>query len=143
MRRICGVVIAGCAAAALVAAYATGARAGEKRAEARVYELRTYTPAPRKMDGLLARFKNHTTGLFDKHGIKNVGYWVTADGKQEEQKLIYIVSHPNREEAAKNWKEFGSDPDWQAARMESEKDGKLTAKVESVYLTPTDFSKLK
>ena len=144
MRRgLTGLAFAGCAVVALAATYAVGARAGERRAEARVYELRTYTPAPGRMDALLARFRDHTTKLFDKHGIRNVGYWVTADAKGDDQKLIYLVSHPNREDAAKDWKAFGEDPEWQKARAETERDGKLTTKVESVYLTPTDFSKLK
>jgi hypothetical protein len=131
------------AAAAIAGIYSAGALAGERRAEARVYELRTYTPGPGKLDALLARFRDHTTKLFEKHGIKNVGYWVTAEAKPEEQKLVYIVSHPDREKAAKHWKEFGEDSDWQKVRTESEKDGRLALKVESVYLTPTDFSKLR
>ena len=79
----------------------------------------------------------------DEHGIKNIGYWVNADGKPEDQKLIYVVAHKSREAAAQNWKDFASDPDWKAAQSESEKDGKLAIKVESVYMNPTDFSKLK
>ncbi len=130
-------------AAAFLGVYVLGANAGAKKGDPRVFELRTYTPAPGKMDALQARFRNHTAKLFEKHGIKNIGYWVNADGKPEDQKLIYLVAHKSRDEAAKSWKEFGGDPEWREAFTESEKDGKLTAKVESVYLNPTDFSPIK
>jgi len=132
-----------CLGVALLGAYTMGANAGGKKADPRVFELRTYTPAPGKMDALQARFRDHTCALFEKHGIKNIGYWVNADGKPEDQKLIYIVAHKSREAAGQSWKEFASDPDWKAAQSESEKDGKLAIKVESVYMNPTDFSKLK
>ena len=120
----------------------------EKAAKTRIFELRIYTPSPGKMDALLARFRNHTYKLFEKHGIKNIGYWVTTDpqmveGKESEPRLIYVVAHKSRESAAENWKAFAADPDWNTARTESEKDGKLAAKVESIYLAPTDFSAIK
>ena len=145
MRQIKRVVAAICVGGALMGAYAIGATAGEKKADPRVFELRTYTPGPGKMDALLARFRNHTTKLFEKHGIKNIGYWVTADTKlpEQDQKLIYLVAHKSREAAATNWKEFGGDPEWKEVHAESEKDGKLAVKVESVYLNPTDFSPIK
>jgi hypothetical protein len=118
-----------------------------KETKTRVFELRTYTPAPGKMDALQARFRDHTVKLFEKHGIKNIGYWVTTDPKAtekgEEQRLIYLLAHKSRETAAESWKAFVDDPEWKAAYAESEKNGKLAAKVESVYLTPTDFSAIK
>lgn len=119
----------------------------EKETKTRVFELRTYTPAPGKMDALQARFRDHTSKLFEKHGIKNIGYWVTTDPKvteeKGEQKLIYVLAHKSREAAAESWKAFVADPEWKAAYAESEKNGKLAAKVEAVYLTPTDFSAIK
>lgn len=115
----------------------------EKRADPRVFELRTYTPSPGKMDALLARFRDHTCKIFEKHGIKNIGYWVSMESPNSEPKLIYIVAHKSKEAAAENWKAFGADPDWQAARAESEKDGRLAAKVESVYMNPADFSGIR
>jgi len=107
---------------------------------AEVYELRTYTPSEGKMEGLLARFRDHTTKIFESHGMKNIGYWLTEG---DEPKLVYIVSHKDRATAKKNWKAFREDPKWKAARSESEKEGKLVKKLESIFMKPTDFSKLK
>lgn len=109
----------------------------------RVYELRTYTTHPGKLDALLARFRNHTTKLFEKHGMKNIGYWVPQDEPQNKNTLIYVVSHASRDAAKKSWDAFRNDPAWIAARDESEKSGKIVEKVESVYMDPVDFSALK
>lgn len=105
-----------------------------------IYELRTYTANEGKMEGLLARFRDHTTKIFESHGMKNVGYWLTEG---DDPKLVYIVSHKDRETAKANWKAFSADPKWRAAKEESEKGGKLVKKLEKVFLAPTDFSKLK
>ena len=111
--------------------------------QGRVYELRTYTAVEGKLDQVLARFRNHTTRLFEKHGIVNIGYWVPKDAPRSQNTLIYIVAHPSQEAAAKAWAAFRADPEWQKARTESEVNGKIVLKTESVYLTPADFSKLK
>jgi hypothetical protein len=128
----------------LTVALALVARAAPATApvkSSRVFELRTYTAAPGKLDALLARFRNHTVKLFEKHGMKNVGYWTPlddADGKGT--KLVYLLSHSNREEAARSWKAFIADPAWQKAKAESEVAGSLVAGIESVYLVMTDYS---
>jgi hypothetical protein len=108
-----------------------------------VYELRTYHCEPGKLPDLLARFRNHTTKLFEKHGMVNLGYWVPADGEAHENTLIYIVGHKSRDAAKASWAAFREDPAWVKARTESEVAGKIVAKVESVYMNPTDFSKLQ
>jgi hypothetical protein len=108
----------------------------------KVYELRTYTVVEGRMPAMLKRFRDHTTKLFEKHGMENVGYW-TPEGKDGETKLIYIVAHKSKEAAARSWAGFRGDPDWIKVRDASEADGKIVEKVESVYLAPTDFSKLK
>jgi hypothetical protein len=112
-------------------------------AEAEVYELRTYTALPGRLDALNARFRNHTIKLFEKHGMKNIGYWVPQDDPKKSNTLIYIVSHKSREAAKKSWDAFRADPDWIKARDASEKDGKIVDKVESVFMDPVDYSKLK
>ncbi len=106
--------------------------------DTRVYELRIYTAAEGKWDKLLARFKDHTLGLFEKHGMTNVGYWQPLEGN--EPKLYYILSYKDADARAKAWKDFLADPDWKAAYKASEADGKLTSKIESRILTATDFS---
>jgi len=107
-------------------------------ADGTVYELRTYYAAPGKLDDLNARFRNHTMKIFEKHGMTNVGYWMPLENP--DPKLIYMLSFPSREAARKSWREFGADPEWQAAAKASEANGKLVAKVESIFLKPTDYS---
>jgi hypothetical protein len=123
--------------------YAAGVDQGEKRANGRIFELRTYTAAPGKIDALNGRFRDHTCQLFEKHGMTNIGYWTPTDSKDPEQKLIYLLAFPSREAARKSWAAFQADPGWKAVQKASEKDGKLVVKVESVYLKPTDYSPLK
>lgn len=107
-------------------------------ADDRCYELRTYTASAGKLDALLSRFRDHTVSLFKKHGMTNVGYWTPVENR--DRKLIYLLSFPTREARDASWKAFMDDPEWKAAFKESEKDGKLTDKVESRFLTATDFS---
>ena len=110
-------------------------------ADTTVIELRTYTTLPGRLDALLARFRDHTCKLFEKHGMVNVGYWVPLDEKDGAgKKLIYLLQHRSREAAAASWKAFGADPTWVAARTASETSGKIIEKVEAVFLSPTDYS---
>ncbi len=111
----------------------------------RVFEIRTYTAAPGKLEALKSRFRDHTVKLFEKHGMKNIGYWVPQDAPLKDNTLIYVVAHESREAATKSWAAFRADPDWTKARAESEKDGPLTAQggVTSVFADPTDFSAIK
>jgi NIPSNAP len=108
-----------------------------------VYEIRTYTAAAGKLDALKARFRDHTIDIFNKHGMKSIGYWTPQDSPQAQNTLIYILEHPSRDEAKKNWAAFQSDPEWVKARDASQVDGKLVDKVDSVYADPTDFSPIK
>ena len=115
----------------------------EQAASTRVFEIRTYTTPEGKLDALKARFRDHTIRLFDRHDMKSVGYWTPEDAPLKDNTLIYILSHESREAAAKNWASFRADPEWVKAKADSEKDGALTTKVESVFADPTDFSALK
>lgn len=118
--------------------------AAENRAtEARVYELRTYTTKEGRLPALLERFRNHTTKLFEKHGMVNIGYWVPADAPAKHNTLIYVLAHKSREAAKQSWDAFRQDPEWNKARTESEKSGPIVEKVESVYMESVDFSKLQ
>jgi len=112
--------------------------------DSRCYELRTYYAAPGKLEELHARFRDHTMKLFKKHGMEVVGFWGPTDKERgSENTLVYLMVFPSREARDKAWKDFGADPDWQAARKESEKNGKLTDKVDSVILNATDYSPVK
>src|SRR4029453_18385650 len=109
----------------------------------RVFEIRTYTAQEGKLDALNARFRDHTMPIFEKHGMKNIGYWVPQDAPLKQNTLIYILAHPSREAAAKNWEAFRNDTEWQKARSESEAKGPLVSKVESIFVEATDYSPMK
>ena len=113
---------------------------GEETKMAGVYELRTYTTLEGRLPNLNARFKNHTLKLFEKHGMKNVMYWTPTDEKTANNTLIYVIWHASPEAAKKSWDGFRNDPEWHKARDESEKDGKIVAKVEAVYMKATEYS---
>jgi hypothetical protein len=109
----------------------------------RVFELRTYTANEGKLDALQKRFREHTTRLFSKHGMTNIGYWTPQEGPLSQNTLIYILAHSSREAAKKSWSDFQADPEWQKARAESELQGRILSNVTSVFLTPTDYSPMK
>ena len=115
----------------------------QAQAPGRVFELRTYTTNDGKLQDLHNRFRDHTTRLFEKHGMVNVGYWIPQDQPLGSNTLIYILSYPNREAATKSWAAFRNDPVWQKARDASEANGKIVAKVDSVFMEPTGFSAIK
>ena len=121
----------------------SGRAAADNAKPKRVFEIRTYTTEEGKLDALLTRFRDHTTKLFEKHGMTNVGYWLPQDEPRSKNTLIYILAHESRDAAKKNWDDFRNDPDWNKVRSESEATGKIVSKVESVFADPTDFSPLK
>ena len=118
--------------------------AGFAFAQNRVYELRTYTCNEGKLEALKARFRDHTIEIFKRHGMESLGYWTPQDPEKSKTTLMYILIHPSLEAAKKNWAEFNTDPEWVKVRTASEVNGKILAKPpESVFMDPTDFSKLK
>jgi hypothetical protein len=120
-----------------------GAAVANAQGANRVFELRTYTAPDGKLPELNARFRNHTTRIFERHGMKNVGYWVPQDAPTKENTLIYIISHESRDAAKKSWAAFGADPEWQKVAKESQVNGKIVAGITSVYMDPTDYSPIK
>ena len=135
---VCAAFAGGVAMHALMTPATTVHAAGN-----RVFEIRTYTTPPGKLEALKARFRDHTIKVFNKYDMKSVGYWVPQDAPLKENTLIYVLSHESREAAAKSWAAFRADPDWVKAKAESEKDGKIVEKAESVFMDPTDFSQIK
>ena len=108
-----------------------------------VFELRIYTAAPGKMDALDKRFRDHTLRLFEKHGIKSVGYWTAVD-EEHQGRFYYIIAYPDHaSREAMLLKGIAKDPEFLQAVAESEKDGELTTATESVILIPKDYSPLK
>lgn len=124
------------AVSAVVALPALSAQAAALDTRTAVYELRTYYPMPGKLEALNARFRDHTLRLFARHGMTSVAYWNdTANGR-----VVYILAYPSREAREAAWTAFRADPEWQAAAKASEAEGKLVEKVDSVFMTMTDYS---
>jgi hypothetical protein len=109
----------------------------------RVFEMRTYTAPEGKLGELQARFRNHTIRIFNKHNMTSIGYWVPQDSPAHDNTIVYLLAHKSRDEAKKSWAAFAADPEWQKVNTESQINGKIVAKVESVFLDPTDFSQIK
>jgi len=108
-----------------------------------VYELRMYHVNAGKMDALRDRFRDHTDAIFKRHNIKSVGYWSPEDTPASQNLFIYILEHPSREEAEKNWAAFQADPEWQKVKAESEANGKLIDHIDRFFMDPTSFSALQ
>src|SRR4051794_20830225 len=117
--------------------------ASEAAAKTRVFEIRTYTTEPGKLPDLLNRFREHTTKLFEKHGMTNIGYWVPSDEPRSKNTLIYILAHESRAAAKQSWNGFQHDPEWIKVKTNSEAGGKIVTKVESIYPEPSDFPAIK
>jgi len=111
-----------------------------KSASTTVYELRVYHVIEGKLDDLLRRFREHTMHIFEKHGMKNIAYWTPLDEPLKGRTLVYILAHASREAATASWAAFREDPEWITVRDKSEANGKLVEKIDSTFLTLTDFS---
>ncbi len=108
----------------------------------RVFELRIYHCVPGKCPALEARFRNTASKLLAKHDLKAVGYWIPEDAPSWDNTFVYLLDHPSREEAKKNWAAFIADPEFQEV-IKSEQADKLVEKEDSTYMRPTDFSPMK
>lgn len=117
--------------------------ASETVEPARFFEMRTYVAHDGKLDALHRRFREHTTRLFEKHGMTNVGYWVPVEGDEAANTLIYILAFPNREARDQAWQAFVDDPEWKIAKEASEVDGPLVKHVEVKFLSSTDYSPIR
>ena len=109
-----------------------------KKTDTRYFEMRIYYCHPGRLDALIQRFTNHTTKIFEKHGMTNVGYWIPTNNT--ENALYYILAYPSQAARDSSWKHFGSDPEWRTVSKKSEETGKIVAKVTSVFMNATDFS---
>ena len=105
-----------------------------------VYEHRTYIIPPGRMHDILARFRDHTMALFERHGIEVVGFWVTDIGERSYGELVYICrfSDLNARQAA--WEAFRADPEWVEVKARTEANGPIVARVDVKILQATDFS---
>jgi hypothetical protein len=112
------------------------------REEAMIYEMRIYDAIPGKLPALNDRFARTAVPLFAKHGIKAVGFWTTYIGPSANT-LTYILAWENLGERQRCWDAFQADPEWLAAKAESEKDGPLIERAQSLILKPTEYSSLQ
>jgi hypothetical protein len=132
----------------LLAAAAAGFRLGQTNTanaapNSRVFEIRTYTTEPGKLEALHARFRDHTTKIFKKHAMTSIVYFSPLDEPLSKNTLIYVLAFPNRDAAKKSWAEFQADPEWQKVQKETEANGPLVSHVDSVYAEATDYSPIK
>jgi hypothetical protein len=133
------IFVAGMSAGSMLQSGMVAHAQGDKR----VFELRTYTAPEGKLGELQARFRNHTVRIFNKHAMTSVGYFVPQDAPNSQNTLIYILAHPSREAAKKNWADFQADPEWVKVAAESQVNGRIVSKVDSVFMDPLDFSAIK
>ncbi|MFA6266145.1 MAG: NIPSNAP family protein [Pseudolabrys sp.] len=107
-----------------------------------IYELRVYRCIPGRLPALLNRFETATLKLWEKHGIRQAGFWTTLVGESN-MELTYMLKWESLAERERLWTAFMADPDWIKARAESEKDALIVANITSSFLTPTAFSSAK
>ncbi len=120
-----------------------GETVAQAQAKGRVYELRTYTAVEGRLPALHSRFRDHLLGFFKKHGMTNVAYFKPTDAPASGNTIIFLLSYPSRDASKASWAAFGQDPEWKKVVAESEANGKLIMKGETVALEPTDYSPLK
>jgi len=109
-------------------------------AETRLFEMRTYTAAPGKLEALHARFQQHACRLLERHGMVNIGYWTPMDEPGSANTLLFVLAHRDRESREASWKGLMTDPEWQAVFKASEAGGRLVEKAEVRFLRATDYS---
>jgi hypothetical protein len=119
-----------------------GPRLPITKAKPMIYELRIYQAVPGRLPALLSRFKDHTLQLWEKHGIRQAGFWTTVVGKSHLQ-LTYMLAWDSLAEREKRWGAFVTDPEWIAVTAETEKDGQLVQNISSELLIPTAFSSVR
>ncbi|HEY1864521.1 MAG TPA: NIPSNAP family protein [Roseiarcus sp.] len=107
-----------------------------------IYELRVYHCLPNRMPALLKRFENHTLRMWEKHGIRQAGFWTTMIGESNHD-LTYLLAWESLAEREQKWTAFQSDPEWVAARADSEKDGPILTSFSNSILQPTSFSSVR
>ena len=132
----CGVFAAGFAARGVLPAEPVALA----QAAPKVYELRTYVVPEDKLGALNTRFRDHTMRIFQRHGISNVAYFTPTDAAKAKTTLVYLIAHPSRDEATKNWAAFRADPEWQRVAKES---GVPVPTITSEFMTATDYSPMK
>ena len=115
------------------------------QAKNRIFEIRTYTTNQGRLDALVKRMRDKEAKLFEKSGMKDIGFFVAAEAPQSENTYVYILAHESREAARQSWAKFGSDPEWKELQQSSEAAGPILVRggVQSIFVNPLDFSPMK
>ena len=137
MRRTVGLTV-GVALAAFLSGMWVNQQVVDAQSKKRVFELRTYTTDAGRVEQLVKRHRDGAIPLFEKHGMKLVGFWVPTDAPQSGNTLTYILAHESRASAESGWKDFIADPGRKLFEHED-----IVRKVDRVFLNPTDFSPIK
>ncbi len=107
-----------------------------------IYEMRVYDCVPGKLPALLKRFDTITLKIWERHGIRQAGFWTTLVGESN-MSLTYLLAWESLAERETKWNAFQADPEWITKRAETEKDGAIVANVANQFLAPTSFSSVK
>jgi hypothetical protein len=107
-----------------------------------IYELRVYRSVPGRLPALLSRFEHETLRLWEKHGIRQAGFWTTVIGESN-QEVTYMLAWESLAERERRWDAFLADPEWAAVVARSEQDGQLVENISSQLLAPTVFSTVR
>lgn len=105
-----------------------------------LYELRIYEILPGRMPVIDARFREHTLGFFERHGVEVVGFWHEVVGRSD--RLVYLTRFADMADRERKWGAFINDSEWLQLRADTEADGQIVARIHNRFLEPTDYSPL-
>ncbi len=135
--------ITGISLLSLIAGLGTGIFLTTSAQSEKVFELRIYKATPGNLDNLHARFRNHTTRIFRKHGMEVVGYWSPTSEEERGDTLVYMLEHADQETAAASWQAFIEDPEWAEVAAASNANGQILGGIEAKYMVATDYSPMQ
>ena len=135
--------IMGISLLSLIAGLGTGIFLTTSAQSEKVFELRTYKATPGNLDNLHARFRNHTTRIFRKHGMEVVGYWSPTSEEERADTLVYMLEHADQDTATASWQAFIEDPEWAEVAAASNANGQILGGIEAKYMVATDYSPMQ
>ena len=135
--------ITGISLLSLIAGLGTGIFLTTSAQSEKVFELRTYKATPGNLDNLHARFRNHTTRIFRKHGMEVVGYWSPTSEEERGDTLVYMLEHADQDTATASWQAFIEDPEWAEVAAASNANGQILGGIEAKYMVATDYSPMQ
>jgi len=107
-----------------------------------IHELRIYHCAPGRLPDLNKRFATVTLKLWEKHGIRQAGFWTVLVGDNSND-LYYLLEWESMAEREQRWTAFASDPQWLSAKAATEAAGPIVGHVTNLFLQPTPYSSVR